>query len=611
MAVNNNPNNAINQPLKATSGTTVAKDVQAGQIRVSRELDGLNNTGVIGELLTIGTANLSEANKYFAMGKFSVSGLLAEDNQAVSSAARLFQVQGQPDCGVLCADDMYVAGDPGVGGKGNNYTFNDVNVNPGFYTMFEDGREGGPKMTVNSHVDTINPEGDKAFTEYGFVIQDKDGVKTQAMLSGGVLTLLDANGQSRKLLPGQEYTVGNGTPPTAKFYYADVPGAGENGATEKRLMVDYYETPSQEAVAQLVAQGVRQEDAEQLISKTTFSYGFRTPDGTNTYAMSEGVGAGAALNTLPNGVKTYYDSHYSEGNCTLLDIVPCLPPPPPVAADEQARIWGDPHIVEADGGKYDFDDKGLFNVLKDQGVALNAQMSQGPGKTSVISKSGLTIGGRTVLIEPDGKVSIGYTDPNITTPPVTLANNQTVLLDNGYSVTRNGAVVTADTTSGEYKIRFDTDESYKGYKYMNIDIWSKAGGVLSDGEEPAGLLGETFDDDDTPQTSMQNSASSYQVASLLENGSTPATNTGAAGTTANNGTTPATNTGAANTANTTTASNNGTTSATNTGAANTANTTANTTTATPPPLTPPVWNGNIGSYLSQLISWLMRMLSGT
>ncbi|HEY9745673.1 MAG TPA: DUF1521 domain-containing protein [Oculatellaceae cyanobacterium] len=587
MSVNNNPNNPIKYTTTTkTTTNNAAHNTQTEQIRVTRELDGLNSTGIIGELLTNGTANLADANKYFAMSKFAVSGLLAEDNQAVSTAANISKKEGDPSCNVLCADDMYLAGDPGVGGKGNNYAFQEINIKPGYYTMYEDGKEGGPKITINGHADKINPEGKTALTEYGFIIQDKDGTKTKATLSGGVLTIIGADGSTRKLLPGEEYTVGNGTPPTAKFYYADVPGAGKDGATEKRLIVEYYEKPSPETIEHLVAQGVSRAEAEKLISKKAFSYGFRTPDGVDTYAMSEGVGAGAALKTLPNGVKTYYDSHYSTGSCTLLDITKCEPPPPPppppppVAANEHARIWGDPHIEEADSGKYDFNEVGLFNVLKDKGIALNAKTVQGPGKTTIISEAGLTIGGRTVLVGTDGKVTIGYADSSITSPPVTLKDGQTVMLDNGYSITRKGAIVTVDSTGGEYKIQFDTDESYKGFKYIDIDVWSKAGGVLSDGVAPTGLLGETFDEDSIKQTKTKNSVNSYKVDSLVEkitNSTPPATEPEPVDQTPEPAPTPEPEP-------------------------------TPTTPTTPSPASPPAWTGDMSTYLPQLISWLMQLL---
>ncbi len=530
MSVNNNPNspnyNNVNPNYNPTPPATTEDGSQ--EIRVTRELDGVNNTGIVGELLTLGTEHLAEANKYFAMSKFAVSSLLAEDNQAFSTTADITKTAGDYGSNVLCADDLYVAGDPGVGGKGNNYFFEEIFPNAGFYTMFEDGKDGGPKITVNAHVDSINPEGNKAFTEYGFIVQEPGGLKTKATLSGGVLTIIDANGQSRKLLPPNDtYYIGNPMDPTAKFYYKDIPGAGANGEPEKRLVVDYYEKPSQEVINELVAKGVKPEDAAALRSVSSFSYGFRVPDGVNTFASPEGVGSGLAMNVAANGVKTYYDSHYNEGNCTKLQILPTYPPPPPpppeyppppVAANEHARIWGDPHMEDADGGKYDFNERGIYNIIKDKNLVLNAKMDPGPNKTTVMTEAGLTLGSQTIHLKAaNGEVLIGLANSTTTTA---LQNGQTVALDNGGSISRKGAIVKVD--SPEYKIQFDLDEVYKGFKYLDIDIWSKAGGVMSDGVEPSGLLGETFDADNIAQTKPKLNAADYKQNALFVFNAAPA-----------------------------------------------------------------------------------------
>jgi hypothetical protein len=632
VSVNNNPNSVNNFiPLQTNSQNTTSG--QPKQIEVTRELDGVNDTGIIGELLTVGTSHLSEANKYFAMSKFAVSGLLAEDNQAVSTAATLSEPVGGDCDPVLCEDDMYLAGDPGVGGKGNNYQYQHVNVNPGYYTMFEDGRNGGPKITVNAHVDQINPQGSKAFTEYGFVVQNEQGVKTNATLSGGVLTIVDGNGQSRKLLPGQEYTVGNPGDPVAKFYYADVPGAGENGSTEKRLMVDYFEKPSQETINNLVAQGAKPADVQALRNRTTMSYGFRVPDGINTFALSQGVGSGAALTATKDGVKTYYDAHYTEGPCTILNTAPYPSPTPApaptpyptpsptpapapapyptpspaptpapaptpyptpspaptpapapspapyptpspspapapyptpspapapapapnpapspapypspspapapnpapypspapspgpagVAANQHAGAKKGLKIEDADGGKYNFSGTGVYNLLKDRDLTLNTKIVQGPGNKTFNSEAGLTVGGRTVHVTADGTVDIGYADPKIKAPNISLQNGQTVMLGNDSSITRTGNKIKVETP--EYKIQFHVNQKYEGTGFMNIDVWSRSGGVMSDNIAPTGLLGETFDVGNERQTAPKQSAGSYKRDSLIETNTAPA-----------------------------------------------------------------------------------------
>jgi hypothetical protein len=317
--INNNPNGFNNfNTLGANQNNATANS----QLEVTRELSGVNDSGIVGEQLVDGTRNLSDFNRFLAMVKFAVQSLLAENNQAVGSQAVISAPAGVTDNPyVLGADDMYVAGDPGVGGKGNNYSYIPMDVRPGYYTMLTSGIDSSRKVTVNGHVESINPEGNTAFTEYGFVVQGENSQKTKATLSGGQLTVIDPNGNTQKLLPpGGTYIVGNPSDPTARFYYADVPGAGQNGQPEKRLMVDYFDKPSQATIDHLVAQGVSPTDAAALRSKTTMSYGFRIPDGVNTYAASAGVGSGTALKVASNGVKTYYDSHYAVGSDQLVTM---------------------------------------------------------------------------------------------------------------------------------------------------------------------------------------------------------------------------------------------------------------------------------------------------
>jgi hypothetical protein len=58
-------------------------------------------------------------------------------------------------------------------------------------------------------------------------------------------------------------------------------------------------------------------------------------------------------------------------------------------------------------------------------------------------------------------------------------------------------------------------------QYLDIDIWSKAGGVLSDSVAPTGLLGETFDADNTPQAKPKQDVNAYQQDNLFKIESKP------------------------------------------------------------------------------------------
>lgn len=191
-----------------------------------------------------------------------------------------------------------------------------------------------------------------------------------------------------------------------------------------------------------------------------------------------------------------------------------------MAANQHARIWGDPHVEDADGGKYDFMEDGLYNILKDKDITLNTKMEHGANNATVNTEAGLTLGGRTVHVKADGTVNIGFTNPAIKAANLSLQDGQTLTLDGNYTLSRAGDKITVNTP--EYKILIDTNKPFGAMKYLDIDVWSKAGGVMSDGTAPSGLLGETFDADNTPVTKPKNNVDAYKQDSLFQlNNTTP------------------------------------------------------------------------------------------
>ena len=567
MSINNNVNTSAY--TKTVSTTPAAKDAAAAEtsskLHVSRELDGVNDTGIVGEMLTSGTKNMADINKYFAMANMKTTGLLSANNAAVSTAATLSSAVNadgtDATAGVLCADDMYVAGDPEAGGKGTNYASTDITADAGYYTMFKDGIDTGRNITVNSHLDVINDEGKKAFTEYGFLINDENGTQTQATLSGGQMTVSKADGTTENILPPDgTYVVGDPADPTAKFYYADAPGAGKDGASEKRLMVDYYEKPTQASIDALVASGMSATDAAKKRTTTTMSYGFRTPDGVDTYASSEGVSAGAAQKTVDSGVKTYYDANYSEGSCSLEDIVceqppapapppapipalppapipapppapcpptptpPAPPPAPPVAPSEHSRFIGDPHVHDSDNTNYGFMESGTYNLLSDSGLNINVHTTDGGsnGQYSLTDQVGIVAGSSKIQVNADGTTSVTGADGVANT----LTDGQTIALDNG-SISRAGNLITLNTP--EYQTTFTTGQQMNGTTFIDTDVYSNASGVEADGTAPSGIVGETFDADTEPQTGLKQALPTYArdnlfstTATTLPDGTDPA-----------------------------------------------------------------------------------------
>lgn len=540
MTINKTSQNPVPSPIPSplpntqTSGdsstATTPQTPEKQQLHVTRELDGVNSSGIIGELLTQGTgaSQLAQTNKLFMDPRFKIKGLLDEVNGALNTTAVI-----SGSAGVLCADDMYVAGDPWVGGKKNNYQGIEIQPQPGYYTMFKDGLGqpsnnadlgqagdgSGRKILVNSHVGQINEQGNTAFTEYGFVIQDDQGKKYNAVLSGGELAVTGPDGKQTKLIsPNDKLTIGDPNDPVAKFYYADMPG-GKDGTTEKRLVFESYEKPTQSVVDDLAKKGVALDQAKGLRSMSQMTFGFRVPDGLgDTYRMSDGVKGGAPL-TRSNGVATYYDAHFSEGKCQYIDICPY--PPPPVAQNERAKIWGDPHIIVADDKaqafeSYNFNHTGMYNIIKDQGLTVNANSVIGPNNTTILDKTGISIGDRTLLINADGTTSLGNVAGG---PAVPLTEEQTIHLGNGSSIKKQGSTITI--INPEYDVIVTTNNVWREVTYLNIEVKSKSGGVLADRIAPTGLLGETFDADDIIERQPKLPLDTYRVSSLLQGNNTP------------------------------------------------------------------------------------------
>ncbi len=91
---------------------------------------------------------------------------------------------------------------------------------------------------------------------------------------------------------------------------------------------------------------------------------------------------------------------------------PDAPPPPldPVAV-ENGRVWGDPHFVGADGGKYDVQGEAgkTYNILSDKGLQVNARFDEfngvGSGMT-VMGGVGVTLEGHSLEAQKNGEILI-------------------------------------------------------------------------------------------------------------------------------------------------------------------------------------------------------------
>ena len=159
-------------------------------------------------------------------------------------------------------------------------------------------------------------------------------------------------------------------------------------------------------------------------------------------------------------------------------------PDAPVVAGE-GRIWGDPHFVGQDGGKFDVQGEAgkIYNLLSDQGFQMNGEFQEwGDGKTTV-GEVGIVAGGDEVTVKGSGEVLVNGRP---------LEEGETVRLGDGGYVTKGDDGKTT-VVAGEYKVEFEHKDSSRG-DYLNMTV--STDDANSDGVLPHGLLGQTFDVDD-------------------------------------------------------------------------------------------------------------------
>ncbi|MCE3235732.1 MAG: hypothetical protein K0Q50_1912 [Vampirovibrio sp.] len=181
-----------------------------------------------------------------------------------------------------------------------------------------------------------------------------------------------------------------------------------------------------------------------------------------------------------------------------------------VAANSHARMWGDPHIDDADGGKYEFQETGFYNILEDKGLTINGSLNKSKdGKSTYLTEAGLMVEGNKLHIGVDGSMTYG---PNGDT--LNLKDGESQKLGQNSNVTRQGNIIRLNTP--EYNVEFLTNQNDNGNQHLDVDIYSKENGVNADGILPTGLLGETFDEDSIAQDKIRLKASAYQRENLFE-----------------------------------------------------------------------------------------------
>lgn len=150
----------------------------------------------------------------------------------------------------------------------------------------------------------------------------------------------------------------------------------------------------------------------------------------------------------------------------------------------KGRIWGDPHFIGADGGKYDVQGEAgkIYNLLSDDGFQMNGRFDRwGSGGATVVGEVGINAKGDIVRVKADGTATVNGRE---------VKDGETVRLTNGGHVTRRGKEIFVE--SGEWKVDFQAHDSRNG-AFLNMDV--KTDNAVADGVKPHGLLGQTFDGD--------------------------------------------------------------------------------------------------------------------
>ena len=159
---------------------------------------------------------------------------------------------------------------------------------------------------------------------------------------------------------------------------------------------------------------------------------------------------------------------------------------PVVAKDETAKVWGDPHFVGADGGKFDVQGEAgkTYNLLSDSGLKLYGTFDGWGNGITVVGSTGLTVNGAG----GESKVLFNAKKDKVSVDGKELQKGKSVVLADGGTVTRKGKDVIATTAEGYRIVQHDQG------KHIDAEVTSGKRGVHN-GQMPTGLMGVTFDAD--------------------------------------------------------------------------------------------------------------------
>ena len=179
-----------------------------------------------------------------------------------------------------------------------------------------------------------------------------------------------------------------------------------------------------------------------------------------------------------------------------------------VSADKQARAWGDPHIVGANGQKFEFQEEGTYSLLDDSNTNVNCTTVKWDNGTTVINDVGIMAGDHKVQITAGGTVMLNGQG-------IELKDGETVNLPNNITITRQGNNYLVN--GSEYNMTIENQG-----RYLNVNANSTEKGVFADGVMPTGILGETFAPDNNKAGLLQDVAA-YERNNLFDDGNLQST----------------------------------------------------------------------------------------
>ncbi len=157
----------------------------------------------------------------------------------------------------------------------------------------------------------------------------------------------------------------------------------------------------------------------------------------------------------------------------------------PIAADESARIWGDPHFEDAYGGKFDVQGEAgkTYSLLTDTGLQFNGKFEAAGNQANVVGETGLTLwgplGSSQIRFDKSGKAHLNGNALR----PGSIEN----LAEGGSAhLSEDGKTLTLQTREG-----YTITQLAKGSE-MEIRVTTPHEGVNGDQRMPGGLLGQTF-----------------------------------------------------------------------------------------------------------------------